>query len=84
MKIIEEPKQNGIPISEMNDGDIAVITDWDGRSYHIGTIVQRYGDDLITVSMPLGNGWGCFFKHLKSGGFPARVRILPRGTKLEI
>jgi hypothetical protein len=56
MKIIEEPKQNGIPISEMKDGNIAVITDWDSdsRDYHVGTIVQRYGDDLITVSMTSG------------------------------
>jgi hypothetical protein len=61
MKIIEEPKQNGIPISEMKDGDIAVITDWDSwdsRDYHIGTIrpkVRGCPDTCGHVGVWVGN-----------------------------
>lgn len=82
VKIAQEPKDNTISVLDMKDGDIAIIVDWSSRD-HLGKIVQRYKDNLITVGKHSGEGWSSFF--LTTDESPKRrVRILPKGTLLEI
>ena len=81
MKILNRHSLN-INVKEMVDGQIAVITEWP-ITEHVGTIVQRYGDDLIALGKSSGNCWS------DSLG-PERVmtdccvEILLRGTTLEL
>jgi hypothetical protein len=44
-----------IAMSELNDGQIAVIVDSFGD--YQGRVVQRYGNDAVALGMPSGNGW---------------------------
>lgn len=82
MKIVEEPKLGDIPVTDMTDGQIAVVTQWTDDAY-IGEIVQRFGLYLLQIGGGINEGWGEFF--LISRNRPdCRVRILPKGTKLEI
>ena len=73
-------KTNKVCVSEMKDGDIAVITNWKCKSY-IGRVVQRYRDFLICVGTDSGHGWGEFFPNTSS---PGHVRILEKGETLVV
>lgn len=69
-------------IQDMQDGQVAIITQWTNRDY-IGRIVQRYNDALITI----GGTWGDSFTGLFTGGKrneDCKVRILPKGTQIEL
>lgn len=81
MKIIEEPKSDGIPVDELQEGQVAVITAWSCTNY-IGRIVQRYQKDLIELGA--GGGWGSLFEGGCNSKKLCRVRVLPPGTKLEL
>ena len=59
MKVLESV-QNDIPLKSMKDGDIAIITCWNG-SVHIGKIVQRFGNSLVCLGKPSGNSWTDIF-----------------------
>ena len=78
---LKDKSKSDVSVTEMKDGDIAIITDWPGGGY-VGWIVQRYGDDLITVGDNWGHGWSLFFKddHSKQ----CRVRILESGDELVV
>lgn len=78
MKIIEE-KPGDIPASELKDGQIAVITEWDSLIAYSGRIIQRHGDTLVSLGMPSANRWSVI-----PHGDSYRVRVLAPGTKLEI
>jgi restriction endonuclease S subunit len=84
MKLITDITTD-IPVSEMKDGDIAIVTKWK-NDYYTGQVVQRYKDYLIRVGKPSKQGWGGIFK--KDHDFltdkSCMVRILPSGTVLEI
>jgi hypothetical protein len=85
MKIIEEGQIDS-PVSSLEDGQIGVITEWPGGLYNYkGTIVQRCYRHLFQVGG--GHSWSELFS-LDNYDSPAyqqgRVRILPKGTKLEI
>ena len=75
MKILEE-KSTDIHVSEMKDGEIGIITDWTLVT-HIGKVIQRHKDILIELGSP--TCWSGISKDPS-----CRVRILPKGTKLEI
>jgi len=78
MKILNETT-NDIYVGELKDGEIGVITVW-GRHYsYVGKIIQRYGDCLVVLGEQSGDGWSSTPKDNN-----CRVRILPKGTKLEI
>lgn len=68
-----------IPASQMQDGDIGVITSWAVTPY-IGTVVQKFGRYLISLGKPSGESWDSNWDQPKHN----RVRILPPGTLLEI
>lgn len=55
VRLNDEQNQRVIPMSDLKDGQVAVIID--ERHGYTGRIVQRYGDDAITIGMPQGNGW---------------------------
>jgi hypothetical protein len=81
MKIIEEPS-SAVHVSLMRDGDIATIVSWPHKHYS-GRIVQRYRNILITIGEDSGQGLGSLFDS-KGDLTNCLVRILPKGTKLEI
>jgi hypothetical protein len=55
LKLKDEVQVETIEMSELKDGQIAVIVDSFGN--YKGRIVQRYGDDAVALGMPSGNGW---------------------------
>jgi hypothetical protein len=83
MKIISEPAQD-ICAMNLKPGEIAVITNWSiAQSENIGTIVKRHKSDLIKL-----NGsdlWSDFFLDgVTAVRNKCRVRVLPKGTVIEI
>lgn len=74
-------QDNSIPVHEMKDGQIGVITDWDGSTYNNGKVVQRYGLDLIQLGKPSGDSWRQVIINKIVG---CKVRILANGTELLI
>lgn len=81
MTIHEETKPVSIPVFKMRDGEISVITDWN-PPHHVGEIVQRYQNSLITLGKHSVESWSdiTVFDCLEE----YRVRILPPGTLLKI
>ena len=75
-------KQGEIHVNEMEDGQLGVITDWVGSGNVIGMIVQRYGDHLVTIGAPRGDGWAAFFAAYADGH--CRVRVLRSGEMLRV
>ena len=55
VRLDDEQNRRVIPMSSLKDGQLAVIID--ERHGYTGRIVQRYGDDGITIGMPQGNEW---------------------------
>jgi hypothetical protein len=84
MRILKETLQE-IPIKDLKDGEIAVVTQWSVPHY-IGLIVQRYDVHLITLGSASSKGWTEFFiKDFSTGQFyNCKVRVLPKGTQIEI
>lgn len=78
---LKDKSKPDVNVTEMKDGDIAVITDWSVGEY-VGQIVQRYGDDLVTVGDNWGHSWSSFFQRNHSK--QCRVRILESGDELVI
>lgn len=80
---------SSINISEMLDGDIGIITKWCSDGDHIGEIVQRFGNALVSLGRGVHAGWPGFFEDsciiYKSGEFEKfQVFILPEGSQIEI
>lgn len=84
MRIIEDVKPFDIKSFKMNDGQIAIITQWGKHTQYVGVLVQRYGTSLIALGEPRGGGWPEWFEADASKDETYRVRILPKGTKIEI
>jgi hypothetical protein len=84
MKILKEPIQE-IPVKDLKDGEIAIITEWSASEY-VGRIVQRYGEHLVALGSSRGSSWPEFFNE----DFSIRpldnlkVRVLPKGTQIEL
>lgn len=74
---------DSVQLSEMKDGDIAIITEWVfGDS--VGKIVQRFQDFLIVLGQSSVKGYGRLFINPSQIDNRCYVRILPKGTQLEI
>lgn len=83
MKIAEESKLHGICIQNMIDGEIGEIIMHPDNTKHIGSIVQRFDDKVIVLGKSKCACFGAILNETKlHDNF--RVRILPKGTKLEI
>ncbi len=70
-----------VPVREMKDGDVAVITKWAELDYS-GRIVQRAGDVIIYIGTACGEHNHTF--NIVSAYDDCRVRILPKGTLIEL
>lgn len=68
----------------MNDGQIGIISQWGPHGQYVGTLVQRFADDLIALGEPRGGCWPNWFASDASKEEVYRVRILPKGTQIEI
>jgi hypothetical protein len=84
MRILKETLQE-IPIKDLKDGEIAIITEW-SIPFYVGLIVQRYDVHLITLGSHSCKGWTEFFtRDFSTGQFDnCKVRVLPKGTQIEI
>lgn len=63
-----------VPLTSMEDGDVAEVVEWHHPEY-IGSIIQRYKDIIIFIGKPSGNSYPTLFE---SGEFlkKCKVRIL--------
>jgi hypothetical protein len=72
--LLKEKIQNIFTAKDLKDGQIAVMVD----NAYDGTIVQRYGDNLVAIGQNAGYGWsGCNNNSLT-------VRILEDGELIKI
>jgi len=78
---LENCSDNSIPVYDMRDGEIGVITVWNNDNIYIGRVVQRFQTTLITLGANGGNSFPSVFN---SKSETLRVRILPAGTKLVV
>ena len=74
------PGNKIIPVSELEEGQIAIIRKWLFPSYE-GTLVQRWHDDLVELGD--ANGWTGLFDG-KAVSPSNLVEILNPGTLIEI
>ena len=71
-----------IPVYEMKDGQIAVITNWGYIPEYVGRIIQRYGNSLISIGMDCGKAWPEFINEKPDNAY--RVRLLQPGETITI
>lgn len=86
MKIILAPPSD-IPANQLKDGEIAEITQWDEDSLtreHVGRIVQRFDNRLVVLGTTSGHSWPVLLSTGHDVNDTLRVRVLPKGTVLEI
>ena len=84
MKVIKSIS-NDIPISELMDGRLAIITRWEISPGCEGRIVQRYGNALVSIGMNCGNAWNIWFQSNPGRHDDVcRVKVLEPGTQLEV
>ncbi len=71
-----------IPVNDMHDGEIAVITQWNCYTKAVGWVVQRFQNYLVPLGVDSGQSWSnsTFWR----GRTDLRVRILPPDTLLKV
>lgn len=77
LRLKEELGPPTIMAKDLRDGQLAVVVE--SFSDYKGRIVQKYGNDIVTIGMSCGNGW--------SGGADCvtlAVRILKDGELLTV
>ena len=77
LQLKEKNKDNSIPVSELKDGQIGVITEWSNDNDYLKIIIQRSGDYLIVIGSP--EDW----IKITTNTY-CRARVLPEGTELII
>ena len=77
LRLVDDRSDGTIPVRDMRDGQIGVITEWGGSTvtYH-GAPILRQNSSLINLNS--GGGWDVF----KEDAY--RVRVLSNGTRLEV
>jgi hypothetical protein len=83
MKVINA-KNMEMPVYDMKDGQIAIITRWGNTTSYVGRIVQRYHEHLVTLGKESGSSWENYFMCKNGSNASYMVKILERGTQLEI
>ena len=80
---LKTQKTDSIHVSEMQDGELAVITQWTDKCF-IGSIVQRYSNSLICLGCHYGHSWSNLFNFNRGVAEECRVRLLEAGEELVI
>lgn len=75
-------ESHDMPVVDLPQRTLAVITQWDGTSYE-GKVVIRHENSLIEVGGKAGSYWNDIIPHYRDRQ-DLRVRLLPVGTKFEI
>lgn len=79
---LKQNNTNTIHVSDMKDGDMAVIRAWTLTQY-IGSIIQRYRDDYVKLGSPSTNSWIGGVSDITKKGFPeCLVELVQCGTEL--
>jgi len=79
-----EPSDDSIPVNEMVDGEIAIISKWIDPKLNLGVVVKRVGGNLVSLRIKSGVG-GVYHNLFRGELHPhLRVKILPPGTQIEI
>lgn len=81
LRLLETENDGSIPAIELKDGQVAIITECNAEG-NLGPIVQRCGNNLITLGGERNNAWYGLF--CDPSTINCRVRILPPGTKLVV
>lgn len=77
---LKRKTDNSIHVSEMKDGDLAVICEsW---QMYAGRIVQRIGDVLYTIGKSEGCHWKTVLKSTEENNPNVRVELLTPGDEL--
>ena len=87
VKLHSDTPVTDIPIWDMNDGDLAIITKWNGNDKYVNVIVQRYGNILLPVGKHSDRSWTSILgnKEMKArDGQDFRVRLLNPGELIEV
>ena len=77
-KLVEQDMMQGIPVSQMQDGQVGVTVAW-GNANCVGMVIQRHGKKLVAVGENFGQGWDGITECEE-----CRVRILQPGERIEI
>lgn len=83
MKLTLKTDEGSICVNDMQDGEVAVITNWPPASMeeYTGAIVQRYKDALICLGKRSADCWSTIFK---SRHEDCRVRLLKVGDIIRV
>lgn len=81
-KVISDAERD-ICVNYMKDGDVAVITNW-SFGEHVGEVVQRYDNKVIIIGSDKDNSFDAIFCNTPEQNKNCRVRILPKGTHIEL
>lgn len=72
-------------LADMKDGDVAEILSWHNGDMEPGDVIQRYGDIVIPIGMPVGESYTSLFAApISAVCFSNKVRILPKGTLIKL
>ena len=79
-RVIRGDGKSGIPVTDMEDGDVAEIVQWETDPLVVGKAVQRCGNTLTPIGEDSSFSWTCVFTgRLHSD---CRVRLLQRGDTI--
>lgn len=67
---------SSIPVCDMQDGDIGMITEWDDRKEYVGRIIQRYGNSFISLGRRYGESWTNAFDTLNGDDRRNKYRVI--------
>jgi hypothetical protein len=73
---LSEEKVKTLLAKDLKDGQLAVIVE--DYSNYKGRIVQKYGDNLVSIGLPTGSGWQ------EWATVTLEVRVLQDGETLTI
>ena len=73
-----------IPAHDMADGQVGVIVQWGTNPEFEYRVVQRFGDDLMQVGESRANAWTGFFARDAQEPGTHLVKMLARGSQIEI
>lgn len=77
-------KSDIVPVHYMQDGDVAEVVSSVIRDLPEGTVVQRFDEKIILIGEPWERGYSGLINSSKEGANRVKVRILPKGTLIQL